>query len=71
MFTLRQKNNTVITVKYEVYATTLKKINMILKAINVVDVSVIGLQGHARPSPRPRGSARRKTASSLILRGHF
>ena len=24
-----------------------------------------------RPSPRPRGSARRKTASSLILRGHF
>ena len=23
------------------------------------------------PSPRPRGSARRKTASSLILRGHF
>ena len=25
----------------------------------------------ARPSPRPRGSARRKTASSLILRGHF
>ena len=22
------------------------------------------------PSPRPRGSARRKTASSLILRGH-
>jgi len=26
---------------------------------------------HCRPSPRPRGSARRKTASSLILRGHF
>jgi len=24
-----------------------------------------------RPSPQPRGSARRKTASSLILRGHF
>jgi len=24
-----------------------------------------------RPSPRPRGSAQRKTASSLILRGHF
>jgi len=24
-----------------------------------------------RPSPLPRGSARRKTASSLILRGHF
>ena len=23
------------------------------------------------PSPRPRGSARRKTASSLILRGHI
>jgi len=26
---------------------------------------------YCRPSPRPRGSARRKTASSLILRGHF
>ena len=26
---------------------------------------------YGRPSPRPRGSARRKTASSLILRGHF
>jgi len=26
---------------------------------------------NCRPSPRPRGSARRKTASSLILRGHF
>ena len=25
----------------------------------------------ACPSPRPRGSARRKTATSLILRGHF
>ena len=26
---------------------------------------------HTSPSPRPRGSARRKTASSLILRGYF
>jgi len=26
--------------------------------------------GRLGPSPRPRGSARRKTASSLILRGH-
>jgi len=29
------------------------------------------IHGNRRPSPRPRGSARRKTASSLILRGHF
>jgi len=31
-------------------------------------ISIVAL---VRPSPRPRGSARRKTASSLILRGHF
>jgi len=34
-------------------------------------VLVLEPQLLVRPSPRPRGSARRKTASSLILRGHF
>jgi len=29
------------------------------------------ISSSVRPSPRPRRSARRKTASSLILRGHF
>ena len=34
-------------------------------------LSFKSLRNRYRPSPRPRGSARRKTASSLILRGHF
>ena len=34
-------------------------------------LSSVYLRSTFRPSPRPRGSARRKTASSLILRDHF
>ena len=38
---------------------------------HLVDNPTVQQPGFHRPSPRPRVSARRKTASSLILRGHF
>jgi len=47
---------------------------VILSQTSVVTAHVIiktKIKSFLSPSPRPRGSARRKTASSLILRGHF
>ena len=39
--------------------------------LKTIIIKLVSLFVCDRPSPRPRGSARRKTASSLILRGHF
>ena len=46
----------------------------LLNQISVIFVSLtklVDVDKISCPIPRPRGSARRKTASSLILRGHF
>ena len=37
----------------------------------LIGTAARGFTWKQRPSHRPRGNARRKTASSLILRGHF
>ena len=42
--------------------------NYFINCYNELEIDVTFAK---RPNPRPRGSARRKTASSLILRGHF
>ena len=65
------------------YATSVNSVTATVKFLNedtvknvlLTDVRyylLIGLCHQvSRPSPRPRGSARRKTASSLILHGRF
>jgi len=53
-----------------IYIMVKHLMEILLSALFVTNVPPQVQVGY-RPSPRPRGSARRKTASSLILRGHF
>ena len=44
---------------------------MVVYGVLTMTLFMVTYSIYIRPSPRPRGSARRKTASFLILRGHF